>query len=315
MNPDLPSLVFLGTPDFAVPSLRRLVESGADVRLVVTQPDKPVGRGRKLAQTPVKVAAEGLGIPVYQPPRIKTAEALERVSTCGAECAAVVAYGQILSQAFLDIFPLGVLNVHASLLPKYRGAAPINRCIMEGDRVTGVSIMLLDAGMDTGPVLTLRETPIGEAEPFGAVHDRMALMGADLFLDTLVRWKAGLLVPEPQDNALATLAPPIRKEELRISWELPAGRIVDRIRAFDPWPGAFAMYEGRRLKLFSASLAGLGGEGVPGEVLGCSNAGMIVRGGDGPALAVGEIQAEGRRRMPASEFLRGGSLPPGSRLE
>jgi methionyl-tRNA formyltransferase len=315
VDPELPGLVFLGTPDFAVPSLRKLAAAGASILMVVTQPDRPKGRGKKLTPSPVKILAEELNIPVYQPERVRAKEALDHIRACGAECAAVVAYGQILSQAFLDAHPLGALNVHASLLPRHRGAAPIHRSILAGDALTGVSIMLLDAGMDTGPVLTREELPIREDDTFLTLHDKLAEMGAALLCETLKKWKAGLLQPRTQDEALATYAPPLRKEEWRIAWHLSAERIVNTIRAFDPWPGAFAFYEGKRVKCFNGSLLHWSGQGKAGEIIGLGDKGLVVLAGDKQALSIGELQLEGQRRLRAADFLRGRNMPAGSCFE
>ncbi|MFP5213248.1 MAG: methionyl-tRNA formyltransferase [Acidobacteriota bacterium] len=315
MSPELPSLVFMGTPDFAVPSLKKLVEAGARVPLVVTQPDRPSGRGKKVSPSPVKLLAESLGIPVFQPERIRGTDATEKIREYGAECAVVVAFGQILPQNFLDAQPLGAINVHGSLLPRYRGAAPIQRSLMAGDAVTGISIMLLDAGMDTGPVLSQRELSVGEHENFQSVYEKLSMLGADLLCDTLRLWKAGLVQPQPQDGSLATAAPPIRKEELKIDWQLPARQIVNTIRAFDPWPGAYGLHQGKRLKLFGASFLPWKGEGRPGEILGPMEKGLVVLAGDAQAVAIAEIQMEGQKRLSAADFLRGRALPPGSCLD
>ncbi len=311
----IPPLVFLGTPDFAAPSLRYLLEAGAPVRLVITQPDRPSGRGRRVSQSAVKVLAEQVGISVYQPERIRGDDIIDHIRSYGAECAIVVAFGQILPQKFLDAFPLGTLNVHASLLPRYRGAAPIQRAILSGEEVTGVSIMLLDAGMDTGPVLSQARVPIGPEDAFGTIHDRLSETGAMLLLDTFRRWIAGRIAPVPQDGGLATYAPPLRKEELRIQWNLAAKDIINRIRAFDPVPGAFFQLGARRVKSFRARAFPIAGTGKPGEVIGISESGLIVAGGDGKPLAVGELQMEGQRRMRADEFTRGRSIPVGTILE
>lgn len=308
-------MIFLGTPDFAVPSLRMLVEAGAPVRLVVTQPDRPSGRGRKIVSSPVKNLANELGIEVYQPERIRDPRVIEEIRSHGLQCAAVVAYGQIFPRAFLDLFPFGALNVHASLLPRHRGAAPINRAILSGDEVTGTSIMLLDAGMDTGPVLSRMETRIEEDDTFGSLHDRLAGMGAELLLETLRSWVAGRIEPRPQDDSLATDAPPLRKEEFRIDWNLPAKDIINRIRAFDPWPGAYFSFESKRVKCFGARPFPVSVPGAPGEVTGISENGIVVTGGDRRALSIGELQMEGQRRMSAGEFARGRAIPAGSLLE
>ena len=310
-----PSLIFLGTPDFAVPSLKALMSAQAPIVLVVTQPDRPSGRGKKLSAPPVKVLAESSGIPVYQPQRIKEREAIEHIRSYGAECSVVVAYGQLLPQAFLDLFALGTLNVHGSLLPAYRGAAPLQRCLLAGEDRSGISIMLLDAGMDTGPVLSRRELPLAEHETFGSLHDKMARVGAELLLETLREWKAGRIIPVAQEDSLATYAPPIRKVEGRLLWNEPARRIVDTIRAFDPLPGAYGFFHGRRVKFFQAELLPWEGEGGAGEIVGCMERGLVVLGGDGRGLVVGELQLEGQRRLGAAELLRGHAMPVGSFLE
>jgi methionyl-tRNA formyltransferase len=315
INANFPTLVFLGTPEFAVPSLKKLVNAKAPVLLVITQPDRPSGRGRKLSAPPVKGLAEGSGIPVYQPQRIRSSEVVEHIRACGAECAVVVAYGQILPQAFLNAFTLGTLNVHASLLPAYRGAAPLQRCLLAGETRTGISIMLLDAGMDTGPVLSQRAVPIGEDTTFGSLHDEMAQAGAELLLETLREWRAGRVVPVGQEDALATYAPPLLKTEGRIVWEAPACQIVNTIRAFDPSPGAYGRFEGQRMKFFRAALLPWKGAGRPGEIAGCGEKGLVVLGGDAQGLAIGGLQLEGQRRLAAAEFLRGRAMPVGSLLE
>src|SRR5208337_2872917 len=205
-----------GTPNFAVPCLQKLLECKAGVRLVVTQPDRPSGRGRRICESPVKTLANEAGIPIYQPERIRGGEVIEKIRAYGAECAVVVAFGQLVPQSFLDLFPLGTLNIHGSLLPRYRGAAPIQRAILAGETLTGVSIMLLDSGMDTGPVLSQKELTIGPMDNFGTVYQSLAEQGAELLVDTLRDWTAGRISARAQDDALATYAPPIQKDELRI---------------------------------------------------------------------------------------------------
>jgi methionyl-tRNA formyltransferase len=315
IDSELPRLIFLGTPEFAVPSLMKLVSMNAPVLLVVTQPDRPRGRGKRLSASPVKVRAEMHKIPVYQPPRIKEQEAILHIRGYGAECAVVVAYGQILSQAFLNSFPLGALNVHGSLLPAYRGAAPLQRCLLAGDARTGISIMLLDAGMDTGPVLSQRELEIREDETFGSLHDKMANLGAEFLCETLREWKTGKVYPVPQADSLSSYAPPIHKDERRVNWDAPARQIVNTIRAFDPLPGAYGFFQGLRIKFFQAALLPLKGEGRAGEIMGCAERGLVVLGGDGRGLAIGGLQLEGQRRLEAAEFLRGHNLSVGFWLE
>lgn len=312
---ELPDIIFFGTPDFAVPSLQKLVAGGLPVRLLVTQPDRRKGRGKKLAPPPVKSVGEELNLPIYQPARIRDSDAIEKIRSYGAACAVVVAYGQLFPKVFLDSFPLGVLNVHSSLLPSYRGAAPIQRAILAGDTKTGVSIMLLDAGMDTGPVLAQREVEILDEDTSGTLHDKLAQTGAELLCETLPKWQAGVIRPLVQDDSRATFAPPIDKEELRLSWSLSADRIVNTIRAFDPWPGAYAFFQDKRIKCFRASLLNWQVEGEPGEVIGETEKGLMVLGGDGKALAIGDLQLEGQRRLPSDDFLRGHPLPAGSLLQ
>ncbi|MHC1741773.1 MAG: methionyl-tRNA formyltransferase [Syntrophobacteraceae bacterium] len=310
-----PAVVFFGTPAFAVPTLEKLAGAGVLITLVVTQPDRPSGRGKKLTSPPVKTVAQQLGYPVYQPERLKTETVRTSMAEYGGECAVVVAYGQIIPQSLLEHYPLGALNIHGSLLPRLRGAAPMQRAILAGERTTGISIMLLDAGMDTGPVLGQRALQLGESETFGSLHDRMAHEGADFLLEILAGWKAGRLAPQPQSEADATYAPPISKDELRIEWSLPAARIVNIIRAFDPMPGAFGYLGGRRIKYFGASLSPLRQDGRAGEVLGAGEQGLVVLAGDGVALSIGEVQLEGQRRVSANAFLRGHPINRDTRFE
>jgi len=308
-------LIFLGTPEFAVPSLRKLLDYKAGVSLVITQPDRPSGRGRKLHESPVKRLAVEEGIPIYQPERIQGGEAIGKIRAYGAECAVVAAFGQILPQSFLDIFPLGTLNVHGSLLPQYRGAAPIQRALLAGENRTGISIMLLDAGMDTGPVLSQKEIAIGPEDAFGVVYKGMAEAGAELLVATLRDWRAGRLAARTQDDSLATYAPAIHKEELRIDWNCPAKDIINRVRAFDPVPGAWFLLGKKRVKCFRASSFPLGATADPGEVAGVAECGLIVGGGCRHLLCIGQLQMEGQRRMTAYEFTRGRPIPRGSFLE
>jgi methionyl-tRNA formyltransferase len=311
----VPGLVFLGTPSFAVPCLRKLLECKAEVRLVITQPDRPSGRGRKIRESPVKTLANEAGIPIYQPERIRGAEVIENIRAYGAQCAVVVAFGQILPQSFLDIFPLGALNVHGSLLPRYRGAAPIQRAILAGESLTGISIMLLDAGMDTGPVLAQKEVSISPEDTFGTVYKTLSEHGAEILADTLRGWTAKRLEPRIQDDGLATLAPPIQKEELRIDWNSPARDIINKVRAFDPAPGAWFLLGAKRVKCFRAASFPWAATAAPGEVVGMADCGLIVAGGCTRSLCIGELQLEGLRRMRACEFTCGRPIPRGSFLE
>jgi methionyl-tRNA formyltransferase len=311
----LPNLIFMGTPDFAVPVLRKLDSVGARIHLVVTQPDRPRGRGKSVTPPPIKVVAEELGLPIYQPERVRRQDVLDRLCSCHAQCLVVAAFGQILPKSLLQCFPLGAINVHPSLLPRYRGAAPIQRAILSGDGLTGVSIMLLDEGMDTGPVLARQELPISDNDTYGALRAKLSRTGADLLCETLARWRSGSIKPAPQEDALATYAPPITKEDLRLSWGFAGRNLVNTIRAFDPQPGAFCYYEGKRLKMFSPSILPWKGEGRPGEIVGHTQKELVVIAGDGQAVSIGEVQPEGGRRLPAADYLRGHPMPPGTQLE
>jgi len=298
-----------------VPCLLKLLESEFAVRLVITQPDRPSGRGRKICESPVKTLAMKAGIPIYQPERVRGVEVIEKVRSYGAQFAVVVAFGQILPQSFLDIFALGTLNIHGSLLPKYRGAAPIQRAILAGESETGVSIMLLDAGMDTGPVLSQKAVAVSPVDTFGDVLLNLAREGAGLLVDTIADWTAGRLTARTQQESLVTYAPPIKKEELRIDWNCPAKDIINKVRAFDPAPGAWFMLGGKRVKCFGAVPFPWTAAGAPGEVVGLAHSGLIVSGGCWQSLCVGELQMEGQRRMRACEFVCGRSIPVGSFLE
>lgn len=307
-------VVFFGTPEFAVPSLRALHESGYAVTLVVTQPDRPAGRGRTLTPPPVKAAASALGLPVFQPNSLKTPEALERLAAATPDLIVVVAYGKILPRAVLDLPRAGCVNVHASLLPRYRGAAPIQWAILNGDQETGISIMLMTEELDAGPVLLARRVPIGPEETYGELEARLALVGAECLIEALAGWRAGALHPQPQDPAQVSFAPMIRKEHGRIWWTAPAQQICRQVRAFQPWPGAYFFWRGRLIKVQRArALDGTGSGQIPGTVLAADDR-LIVQTGEG-AVELLELQPEGRRRMTAKEFLAGHKLHPGEVFE
>ena len=311
----LPRLVFLGTSDFACASLERLIKEGAEIPLVITQPDRPKGRGKRLAPPPVKILALGYGIEVYQPERIRENSSIERIKSCNPDCLVVVAYGQIIPSELLEA-PFGAINVHPSLLPRYRGAAPIQRALLSGDPITGISIMLMDEGVDTGPILSQEAVPIEENDTFGTLHDKLARIGAELLCSTLRLWYRGEIEPVSQDDRNAVEAPPIAKDEVRISWKLPAERIVNTIRAFDPIPGAYCFFRGNRIKCFRARLTSSKyppEEG--GRILGISKDGLMVTGGDGRVLVIGSLQLAGKRRILASEFMRGYRVRPDERLD
>jgi methionyl-tRNA formyltransferase len=303
-------VVFMGSPDFAVPALEALI-AHHEVAVVVTQPDKPAGRGKKLSPPAVKPVAEAAGIPVVQPRSARTPELAAEMRATGAELAVVVAYGKILPTAVLEAFPRGCINIHASLLPRHRGAAPIQWAIIGGDRETGVSIMQLDEGMDTGPVLIERRTPIGDAETAGELFERLAPMGADAMLEAIAGLEAGTLEATPQDDAGATHAPMLKKTDGAVDWTRPAREVSCLIRGVDPWPGAYTELGGERIKLYGAREAE--GSGAPGEVLAVDDRGVVVACGDG-ACAIAELQAAGRKRMSARAYAAGRQLAPGTVL-
>ncbi|HTS28296.1 MAG TPA: methionyl-tRNA formyltransferase [Bryobacteraceae bacterium] len=245
-------LVFLGTPAFAVPTLERVVEAGHQVLAVVSQPDRPRGRGQQAAAPPVKEAALRLGLPVFQPERVRRPEAVEYLRGLAADAMVVVGYGQIIPQSVIDLAPLGIINVHGSLLPKYRGAGPIQWAILNGETRTGVTTMRIDAGLDTGDMLLKAETEIGPDETAVELGRRLSLMGADVLVETLAGLAAGSIVPEKQDSAQATYAPLLKKEDGRIDWSQPAAAIHNRVRGLQPWPGAHTTFRGQQLQIWKS---------------------------------------------------------------
>ncbi len=311
-------LLFCGTSAFALPALENLLGSSHEVLALVTQPDRPRGRGRKFSPSPIKSLALARNIPVFQPEKINDSPSLEVLQSYRPEIIVVVAYGQILSSSVLAIPPRGCVNVHASLLPQYRGAAPIAWALLKGEIRTGVTTMLMDAGMDTGPILLTATTPIDPEDSAGTLHDRLSKMGADLLLPTLAGLENGQIIPRPQDPSQATYAPKIDKEAGRIRWDQPALRLFNFLRAFDPWPGAFTFWQGQMLKLFRPCLPENGKEKeedqeAPGTITRVEAAEMHIATAQG-RLRVRELQLSNRPRMGVAEFLRGHPLHAGVRL-
>ena len=305
-------IVFMGTPEFAVPSLKALLDAGYGVVGVFTQPDRPVGRGHKLAACPVKKLAVERGVPVYQFERLRNEEGLACLRALAPDIVVTAAFGQILSQALLDVPKMGTVNVHASLLPAYRGAAPINWCILNGETRTGVTTMLTDAGVDTGAMLLRRETDIGETETAAELSARLSQLGAELLIETLKGYIAGEIAPAPQDERLASRQPMLKKEMGLIDWTRSAKEIACQARGLDPWPSAYTDYAGGTLKIYRARPAV--GEGEPGTVLRSSaKEGLFVACGEG-ALEVLEMQAPGGKRMSARAYLAGKKIEPGTRF-
>ena len=303
-------VVFMGSPEFAVPCLRAL--AGAhEVTLVVSQPDKPAGRGGQLTAPAVKVAALELGLPVIQPRSARTGELRDAMRATGAELAVVVAYGKILPKDVLEVLPRGCINVHASILPRYRGAAPVQWSVINNDAETGVAIMQLDEGMDTGPVLLERRVVVDPDETSGELLARLAPIGAAALLEAVDGLANGALVAQPQDHARATHAPMLAKTDGAIDFAQPAAAVAARIRGVDPWPGAQAMLRGQLTKLFRARP--VDGAGAPGTVLAIDATGARIATSDG-AIVVRELQAAGRKRMTAQQFAAGRGIAVGDVL-
>ena len=301
-------IVFAGTPEFAVPSLEALASSGHDIAAVYTQPDRPAGRGRRLTASPVKQAAVDHGLAVFQPPTLRDSAAVEALGSHNADLMVVVAYGLLLPQPVLDAPRLGCVNVHASLLPRWRGAAPIQRAILAGDRETGVTIMRMEAGLDTGPMYLKRSIPIAGNDTGGSLHDKLAVLGADALLDALPGIGDGSLSPQPQDASLSTYAGKLNKEDALIDWRRPAVEIERMIRAFNPWPVAQTRLGDVTLRLWGAELAALEASGVvPGSIVAADRGGILVATAEG-TLRITHLQPPGKRPMAAADFLNARSL-------
>jgi methionyl-tRNA formyltransferase len=293
-------IVFAGTPEFSVAPLQALLGDGREVVAVYTQPDRPAGRGRKLTPSPVKQLALARGIPVHQPASLKPAAAQQALAELAPDLMVVVAYGLLLPRAVLDTPRLGCVNIHASLLPRWRGAAPIQRAILAGDAETGITIMQMEAGLDTGPMLHVLRCAIGPQETGGSLHDRLAPLGARALLEALPAIADGTAVGTPQDDTASTYAHKLSKAEALIDWRLPAAELERLVRAFDPWPVAQTRYRGQPLRVWGARA--LPGSGVPGRVLASGRDGIDVACGDG-LLRLTRLQLPGKRAMAAAEVL------------
>ena len=303
--------IFLGTPQFAVPTLERLIAAGHEIALVVTQPDRPKGRGNSLAMPPVKECALRHGLEVFQPERVRRPEAVERLRALAPEIMVIVGYGQIIPQTILDIPPRGILNVHASLLPKYRGAAPIQWAIANGEAETGVTIMRIDAGLDTGDMLAKAATSVSPGETAIDIAPRLAEMGAHLLVDTLANLDR--ITPEKQDSSAATYAPILKKEDGLIDWSLPAREIDNRVRGFQPWPGAYSTFRGHKLHVWRSTVTDHRSPYPPG-CLALEHRRLYAASGDGLFLELQEVQLEGRKRLPGDVFANGARLEAHERL-
>jgi methionyl-tRNA formyltransferase len=296
-------VVFMGTPAFAVPSLGALAAAGHELLAVIAQPDRPAGRGQALREPATKAWARARGVPVLQPEKVRDGKLAAELGALRPDVVAVAAYGRILGRDLLELAPHGAINVHGSLLPKYRGAAPVQWAVANGERETGVSIMQMDEGLDTGDVLLQRALAIGPDDTAEGLAPRLAALGGQALLEALALAAAGALVPVRQDGAHATLAPILSKEDGRIDWSLPAPRIAARLRGFSPWPGAWTTLDGRVVKILEARAEG-GAAGRPGEARRAARA-LLVACGEGSALAVARLQPEGRAAQDALSFLNG----------
>ena len=306
-------VVFMGTPDFSVPTLECIIEAGHEVVGVVTQPDKAKGRGKKVVYTPVKEKALEHGLTVYQPRRAREPEFIEHIRALNPDVMVVVDFCQILPKELLDIPKYGCVNVHASLLPKYRGAAPIQWAVIRGEKVSGVTTMQMDVGLDTGDMLLKTEVPLAEDETGGSLHDKLSVLGGDLLIETLKGLEAGTIVPEKQDDSQSgEYARMLDKSLGKIDFSMRAEEIERLIRGLNPWPSAYTSYNNKTMKLWKARVVP-GGEAVPGQVLAVDKKGFTVQTGDG-ALQILELQMEGKKRMDAGAFLRGCPLTAGEIL-
>lgn len=306
-------IIFAGTPDFAAESLKALLNSEHEICAVYTQPDRPAGRGRKLTPSPVKQLAMEHAIPVEQPLSFKTQDSLQTLAAYQPDLMVVVAYGLLLPQSVLDTPRLACINVHASLLPRWRGAAPIQRAILAGDTETGVGIMKMEAGLDTGPVLLEARCPINESDTAQDLHDRLAALGAETLLQSLDDIETRLKQAKPQDDSQSTYARKLDKQEARIDWQQPAQQILRQIHAFNPWPVAQTQWQGETMRIWLATLGDRTRNGQPGEIIAVGKQGLDVQTGDG-VLRIKELQMPGKRAMSVQDFLNANSIAAGEIL-
>ncbi|MCL2398822.1 MAG: methionyl-tRNA formyltransferase [Defluviitaleaceae bacterium] len=305
-------ILFMGTPDFAVPILDTLSKKHQIVA-VATQPDRPKGRGKGMAFSPVKEYALSLSLPVLQPEKVKDDAFVEKITALGADIFVVVAYGQILPSYILQIPPLGCINIHASLLPKYRGAAPMQRAILNGDKVTGITIMYMDKGMDTGDMILKKNLDIEDSDRFANIHDKMSTLSCECIIEALDQIAAGTAVRVPQNNEEATYAPMLTKEDGLINWKKSTSQIINQVRALDPWPGTYTYYDGQMLKVWDCAFyEKIASDAQPGEVIE-NGSHLAVKTGDG-ILSITMVQGQGGKRMSTADYLRGRAIDVGKVL-
>ncbi len=310
MNTKNYRIIFMGTPDFAVPSLEALINSQYEVVAVVTNPDRQKGRGKKVTPPPIKVVAEKAGIPVLQPTKIKTEEFREALAAFKPDLMVVAAYGRILPLSLLELAPLGCINVHGSLLPRHRGAAPIQWAVIEGDKEVGVTIMQMDVGMDTGNILLPEKISVNDQETAGSLFDKLAQLGAETLIKALYRLREGNLEPLAQDASLSTKAPMLKKEDGLLDWSKPATKLQCLIRGLDPWPSSYSFLDNKRFRFFSPEIVYKESDQQPGTILAANREGLLIVTGK-YCLMIKEIQPEGKKRMEVDAFLRGQPLETG----
>ncbi|PIP73352.1 MAG: methionyl-tRNA formyltransferase [Nitrospinae bacterium CG22_combo_CG10-13_8_21_14_all_47_10] len=305
------NIVFMGTPEFALPTLKALHHSSHSIQAVITQPDKPKGRGQKLIVSPIKQYALDSNLPILQPKTVNAPEFIDSLMQNRPDIIIVVAFGQILSETFLKIPKRFCINLHSSLLPKYRGAAPIHRSILKGDTRTGVTTMIMDKGMDTGDILLMQETPVHETDNAQTLHDTLSEMGGALVLETLKRLEENTLLPVPQDHSQATYAGKLKKEEGLIHWEQSATTLFNQVRGLTPWPGSYTLFNKKRLRIIKAEVTAGSPDDKPGQVARVTDMGIEVGTGDG-RLVITELQPEGKKSMSAKSFLAGHKIEQGT---
>jgi len=304
-------VVFMGTPAFSIPTLKALIESGCNILAVITQPDKPVGRGRKVSFNPIKELALEKDLKIYQPQKVKDEEFIEEMREIEADIFVVVAFGQILPKALIDIPPMGAINIHGSLLPAYRGAAPINWAIANGEQVTGVTTMVIDEGLDSGDMLLKREITIGDDDNAAILYDKLAKEGSELLIETLEGLTSNSIKREKQNDSLASYAPLLKKEDGLIDWSSDASSIINQVKGMLPWPTAHTSIKGKSLKIFRALKRD--GQGEPGAVINVTKDLLEVASGVG-SIEILELQLEGKKRMKSTDFMRGVQIKVGDKL-
>lgn len=307
------NIVFMGTPEFAVPSLTSLFERGYNISLVVTQKDRPKGRGKKMRPTPIKEKALELGLEVYQPDSINSQESINKLRELSPDCIVVIAFGQVLKREVLDIPQYGCINIHASLLPKYRGAAPINWAIINGEKETGITIMEIDEGLDTGDMLHYKKIPIMEEDDSESIHDKLSIMGGDLIVETIEGLKDGSVVKLPQDDSLSTYAPMLSKNTGKVDWNNSGIKIKNLVRGLKPWPSAYMVYKGENVKIHKVKVVEKFLKEDNGVVVKVSDEGIYVNCEDG-CIVIEELQFPGKKRLHVSEHLRGNQFDSNIRL-